>query len=375
MKLSKQIESALSKVYYTTDSPHGYSTPTKLWRHVRKQFPRLTLAQVRHWFTTQDVPSRFQQAHKKFPRSSFVTRGVHVQWLADLADLGNLSRYNQQYRYILVVQDLFSRRLLGLVALKRKLSKVVAQALEEIIQRVGRGPKVFYTDSGLEFSGDMNKVYQKYNIKHATTNDFVQKAAPTERAILVIKQRLYKAMAATGSFKWTDKLEQVLKAYNESYNRTLKMTPNEAAMAENKHKVYYNTAVEPEIEKMQTTMPNPFKYDVGQVVRVQMQQPFGKSYVGNYSQVLYMVYKMEIKGGIPTYQLKELLTQEPLRGSFYTQELQPVTLLKSLSGQRKIEKIHSFRMVDNVEQVLVSYKNQKLKQWINYSDLVMSNPI
>ena len=297
-----------------------------------------------------------------------------MQWLADLADLGNLSRHNQQFRYILVVQDLFSRRLLGLVALKRKLSKVVAQALDEVIQKVGKAPKVFYTDSGLEFSGEMKRIYEKYNIKHATTNDFVQKAAPTERAILVVKQRLFKAMAANKTFRWTDKLDDVLKAYNETYNRSLQMTPNEAAKTENKHNVFFNTAVKPEIEKLQATLPQPFLYSIGQVVRVQMQQPFGKSYVGNYSQVLYTIYNRELKGGVPVYHLKELLTQESLRGSFYTQELQRVTL-QPVPSENKIERIHSFRMVDNVEQVLVSYKDRKQKQWINYSDLLMSKPI
>lgn len=371
MKISKEVQDLLSKTYHSPDTPYGYSTPVKLWKHVRKTVPTLTLSQVKYWFTTQDVPSRFQQAHKTFPRASFITRDVHVQWLADLADLGNLKRYNNNFRYLFVVQDLFSRQLLGLVALKRKLSKNVADALNAMIHNIGKSPKVFYTDSGTEFAGHCNVVYEKYNIEHATTNDFVQKAAPTERAILVIKQRLYKMMAAEKSFKWTDKLESVLKAYNTSYNRNLGMTPTEASLRENKHKVFYNTAIKPQIEKMSFSA-KPYKYKLGQVVRVQIQQPFGKSYVGNYSQVLYTITNRELKGGVPVYHLAELLTKESLRGSFYSEELQPVSVLDTQRSGKKVQKIHSFRMVDNTEQVLVNYEGEKTKVWVNYTDLIPS---
>ena len=67
MKLSSHLKDKLSQAYYTTTSLNAFSTPYKLWQAVKKKEPKITLAQVRYWFTTQEIPSRFQQAKKKFP--------------------------------------------------------------------------------------------------------------------------------------------------------------------------------------------------------------------------------------------------------------------------------------------------------------------
>ena len=361
------MDALLHKLYYSPQSPSGFSRPVVLWREARKHLPTITLQQVRNWYRGQDVPSRFQQAKHHFPRSIFVTRAVNIQWLADLADLGNLMHYNKKFRYILVVQDLFSRRLLGLVALKRKLSQEVAQALQQIIDGVGQAPHIFFTDQGWEFFGDCKNIYNKYNIKHVTTNDFTQKAAPVERAILVLKQRLYKVMNSQKSLQWTDKLTDIMTAFNNSYNRTLGMTPAEAALPKNQIQVFKNSVADRELEQL--SLHHSFRFPIGSLVRILKEQPFGKSYVGNYSQVVYRIRDHKMKGGLPTYSLEEFLTGEPLRGIFYEQELTPITL-KNQQPKKKPEKIHSFRLKDNREQVLVSYPDGSGKVWVDYSELL-----
>ena len=104
MKLPPHIEKKLSEAYYKPASSSGYSSPYKLWLSLKNTEPNLTLAQVRYWFSTKDVPSRYQQARKKFPRTITVTRAANVQWLSDLCDFKNLMKYNRNYRYLMVVQ-------------------------------------------------------------------------------------------------------------------------------------------------------------------------------------------------------------------------------------------------------------------------------
>ena len=277
MKLSPHLKEKFSQHYYNPTSPSAYSTPFKLWKSLRKQEPHITLAQAQHWFSTQDVPSRFQQAKKKFPRTITVTRAPNVQWQSDLCDFKNLIKFNKNYRYLMVVQDCFSRRLLGLIPLKRKLSKDVATALDRLISELQEKCKIFFTDSGMEYFGECNKIYTKYGIEHVTTKDFVQKASITERANLVIKQRLYKMMAATNSFSWIDKLSDVKDAYNNSYNRNLGMTPNQALQRENRSKVFYNTVTRRENKALASRKTGEkFMFNIGQSVRILLQQPFGK---------------------------------------------------------------------------------------------------
>ena len=357
--------------YYQLQSPYGYSTPRKLWTHLNQSQPNISLSKVKQWYTTQEVPSRFAQAKKKFARSVFITSGEHVQWLADLADLPSLATYNKGYRYILVVQDLFTRRLLGLTALKTKTSKEVANALHSIISHLQVTPKIFFTDKGGEFKGAVNALYHQHGIEHVTSKDISQKAAPTERLIHFIKTKLFKDMAAKGTNYWLDKLDAVMTAINSDYSRTLGMTRNEAALPENKAKVYLKTVIQPEMKNIMLRKgKDEFAYKIGDTVRILMDQPFGKSYLGNYSQVLYSVKDHKIRGGVPVYFLQELLTKEPIEGSFYEQEMKKVILPANQPPVKDIENIYSFRMMDNKEQVQVSYPGVKGKHWINYSNLI-----
>ena len=358
--------------YYNLESPSGYSTPKVLWKELRKKVkPGTTsLAQVKRWYTTQEVPSRFAQAKKKYPRSVFTSGKENAQWLADLADLPSLARFNQGYRYIFVVQDLFTRRLLTLTGLKTKKAKEVALAFQNLISKLKASPLVFFTDNGGEFKGDMKSVYEKYGIKHVTSKDSSQKAAPTERLIHFIKSKLFKAMAAQNTNQWLDKLEPVVQSINASYSRTLGMTRNQAALPQNRAKVFLKSVIEPEMKNMSERVGKKNAFKVGDTVRILMDQLFGKSYLGNYSQVLYTVTDYKMRGGVPVYSIQELLTKEPIQGAFYEQEMKLVNLPPNQPPIRDIEKIHSFRMLDNKEQVQVSYPGIRGKQWVDYSDLI-----
>ena len=245
----------------------------------------------------------------------------------------------------------------------------MANALDQLILELNQACTVFYTDSGLEFSGDCNRVYEKHGIEHVTTKDFVQKASITERANLVIKQRLYKIMASGNNFVWIDKLEDVKNAYNESFNRNLAMTPNEAFKAENQSRVFYNTITKRENKALAENIEK-FTFDINQSVRILLQQPFGKSYVGNYSQVIYIITERFMSPGhIEKYRVKEFLSGEELDGSFYSQELVPVNVILDQKG-KKVEKIYSFRLEDNIEYVQIKYEGESKKTWKKYSDLL-----
>lgn len=100
---SKKIDNILNEAYYKKDSPHGFTTAEKLYRHVKKTHPEITLSYVRKWFTSHPVPSRFRLQRSKFARSIFVTRAKHNQWICDLADFGALKRYNKNRRYLYVL--------------------------------------------------------------------------------------------------------------------------------------------------------------------------------------------------------------------------------------------------------------------------------
>jgi len=360
------MDKLLAKIYYNDESPYGFSSPQKLWLAAKKIKPDISLAQVKKWFTTQRVPSRFALARKKFPRATFVTSKANYTWTADLGDLSKLSKANRGFKWLLIVQDLFSRKLKALIPQKTKTSKETAQSLEKLF--AVEKPRKFLVDQGGEFRGQCNVVYAKYGIHYYTTSDNQQKAATVERALLVVKQRLYKMMAYENSLTWINKLESVKRAFNNSFNRMIGFTPNDAEKPQNEARVFYNTVAKVENRRIAKKGFPKYKFEVGQVVRILKSQQFGKSYTGAYSNILYEIFGQKIMvGGIPVYFLRELLTGEKIKGSFYASELRPVSIDKSKLP--KVDQMYGIRLNNEQEEVKVKVPGGR-QHWVAYDSLI-----
>ena len=357
------MNNLLSKIYFDERSPYGFSSQKKLYQKAKQENPSITWKDVKHWWKTQKVPSRFAQKRRKFERAVFVTGGANQTYGMDLADLASLKRWNQGYKFILVVQDLFSRRLVALIAQKTKTSKETAKNLRLIFEQ--QTPRKIFTDQGGEFQGLCHNVYKEFGIQFYHTFDSGSKVAITERAIRTIKTKLYRMMAASETNKWIDKLENVLKAFNTSYNRTIGMTPREASLPAKQSEVFFNSVNKKEDKRKE----KPFKYKLGSIVRIATEQPFEKGYTGSFSNILYKIYGRERKHGTQLYYLKELLTKEDIKGGFYAEELKQVIIDESNSA--RVEKIFAIKKENNKEKVQVQFMGEKKRQWKDYDDLIV----
>ncbi len=103
-------------------------------------------------------------------------------WGADLIQLTrpDLKRANKDYAWILIITDLFSRKIEALIALKNKTSRETALALDPVFS-CGTRPHYLLTDKGQEFLGcETQQVCRKYKVQHHFTQNVTQKVAPTE---------------------------------------------------------------------------------------------------------------------------------------------------------------------------------------------------
>ncbi len=134
----------------------SYRKTVRLWKVARKKSPKLTLRQVNDWFHSLAVPTRFRQAQHAFPWSKFIVGSQDSVWGADLIQLTrpDLKRANRNYAWILIVTDLFSRKIETLVAMKNKTSRETAEALASVFSdHQGSPPNILFTDKGKEFLG------------------------------------------------------------------------------------------------------------------------------------------------------------------------------------------------------------------------------
>lgn len=261
------------------------------------------------------VEELHKSARKNFRRRKTNMRGIADTIQADLVEMIPYARENRGYRYILTAINIFSK--MGFVRpLKTKTGKEVAQALKSIFDSLGYRLKYLHVDEGKEFYNEsVTKLLAEYGIKRYSTFS-TKKAAICERFNRTLKNRMWKEFSMNGSYKWTGLLDKIVKDYNYSYHRTIKMRPIDVTLAiENLllKTVYNYTRV-----LLYGKKP---KFKLGDPVRMsKYKHIFEKSYTPNWTTEIFKIRKVQKNTDPITYLLSDYQGNE-ISGSVYEQEL------------------------------------------------------
>ena len=153
-------------------------------------------------------------------------------------DFQSLSEFNQGFNYVLTAIDAFSKFAYA-IPLKRKTAKDVLKALQTIIKDIK--PKKIQTDRGLEFVNQTISDWAKSNgIRMYSTYNYDIKASIVERFIRTFKGRLYRYFTQNSTSVYIDVLSSIINSYNETFHRSIKMTPKQARKKSNETLVYEN---------------------------------------------------------------------------------------------------------------------------------------
>ncbi len=157
---------------------------------------------------------------RKFPRRRTVVSGVDSQWGIDLASEENISKYNDGISYLLVVIDVFSK-FLFIQPLTGRKAKDIVRAFDLILSQ-GRSPEVVYSDKGSEFNNALFKRYlSKRKLKYFTTQNEDIKVSVAERVIRTIRNKMHKLFQHTRSYRFVERLQELVDSYNSTPHRTL----------------------------------------------------------------------------------------------------------------------------------------------------------
>ena len=184
----------------------------------------------------------------------------------------------------LLVVDTFTK-MIAVVPMKERNWETIRPALEEAFNRLGGKPYAIYSDAEAALTGyEAAGYFQEQKIVHNIT---LGHAPIAERMIGVIKERIVHKLKEPWQM-WWNYVDDVVKEYNsENVSRSTKMTPNEAAKAENQHEVKTNLE---SIRKSDNPQPVIKK---GDEVRVMVKKKFDKSYVPNWTDETYKVTKKQ----------------------------------------------------------------------------------
>ena len=179
---------------------------------------------------------------KHFPKRRVLVSKIDDTWAADLVDMQKLSKYNNGYRYLLAVIDIFSKY--GwLIPLKNKTGVEVERAFSGIFKE--RVPEKIWTDKGTEFYNKKVKdLFKKYSIELYSTNN-EEKSPIVERWNRTMKNKMYKYFTANQTSKYSDVLPEMVNQYNNTKHRSIGMKPADASKPENSVTVYQNLYKDP----------------------------------------------------------------------------------------------------------------------------------
>ncbi|GFU58836.1 uncharacterized transposon-derived protein F54H12.3 [Trichonephila clavipes] len=229
---------------------------------------------------------------------------MNQQYQADLVDMQSLSKFNDEYRYLLTCICVLSKYAWA-IPLHDKNAKTVVSAFEQIFSE--RVPLKLQTD--------------------AEKN--------TKRYIGVVDKLVY--------------------SYNNTWHRSIQMTP--ASVTEtNQSQVWENLYGKQNNKKV--NKPN---YRLNDTVRISKEKLlFEKGYEQNWTREIFTIHDIIRRNPI-VYKLKDL-AGEVIRGTFYEQELQKVTH----SGYYPIEKILKTREKNGKKEYFVKFLGypEKFNTWV-----------
>jgi len=243
-------------------------------------------------------------SRRRFPRRRFYSKGIDDLFQIDLADMSNLSDYNDGYRYLLNCIDVFTKHAWS-VLLKAKTGREVSNAFElHVLSK--RRCNMVQSDKGTEFlNSTLQSMLRPHSIKYYTSENEDIKAAVVERFNRALKGKCI-AISQSNTLDVTSTFYQSFCILPIArITRSIGMAPIQDT-PENEDFVRDRLYA----AKLKTLR---WKFNVGDKVRISMRRlPFQKGYVGNWSVETFLVPVTYILTDLSGEDIQE--GQHPLTG-------------------------------------------------------------
>ena len=144
----------------------------------------------------------------------------------DLVDMTDIATVNENYKFLLVCVDVFSR-LAYVVPMKNKESRTVNEVIKEIIELTS--PITLQCDNGKEFNNHSFKKITKdrgIDIQFIDVGDH-KRLGIVDRFVRTLREKINTYMAMFNTTKYIDVLPKIISNYNSSYHSGIKKATND----------------------------------------------------------------------------------------------------------------------------------------------------
>ena len=97
-----------------------------------KRYTDESCNKINQYLSDQDAYTLHKQRRIHFPRRRTYSKGIADLYQVDLVYLSNIARYNDSYRYLLTVIDIFTK-MAWVEPLRSKSARHVTEAFEKIL--------------------------------------------------------------------------------------------------------------------------------------------------------------------------------------------------------------------------------------------------
>ena len=193
--------------------------------------------------------------------------------------------------------------------------------MQTILTRAGRTPQKLQTDAGKEFYNRTFQTLMKTHGIHRLSTHGDAKAAVAERFNRTLKEKLYRYLTAKKTRVYLQVLQSFVQEYNATVHRSIGKAPKDVAEvneAQVWHRLYDKRFLAKKKNKQTLLVKGT------QECLNKKHWPFQKGYLPGWTEEAFVIRRV-VPGVVSTYKVQEW-DGIPVEGTFYRQDLQPVTV-------------------------------------------------
>ena len=291
---------------------YNYPSKQKLYALTKLEGVKATLKEVQQFLDKQNAQQIFSRKIKQ-KAGHIVSFQPDERFQMDLVDMSNFSMKNQGYNWILMLVDVFNRKIYAYL-LPNKNKESIFKALTQFFEK--HHPEIITSDNDTGFKSDMIKKLMEKNetVNHMVEPNDHKALGIVDRAIQTIKNVIYKYMKQENTTSYSKELARIIKAYNDTPNSgILDIAPNAVeADKDNTDKLQILNH-----EHDYQNRKNRVHLNIGDTVRIRLNKTtFARSYDEKYSELQYVVTavdkdKITLDDG-NIYSSRRLIKTEPV---------------------------------------------------------------
>ena len=317
-------EDEIIENYHTPGHPTAFAGVSKVVEYYDGRADRDLVERA---LQSSDVYTRHREYKQPKYYNPYYVYDQREQVQADLIDIKDLAGHNDGVKYLLLMIDLFSRKV-WVLPLKSKTAGVTRDAMETWLDSLGRRQcEIFATDRGLEFNnGPVRELLRRRGIQQQFKSG-TSKASFAERANKSIQTLIYKYLTHNQTFRYIDKLDSIVSSYNHRPHRSLSnVSPHEADKPRSRDWIR-GILQRAHAERRNKARKTP-KLRLGDTVRIKIlaKKVSGDSraYVPQFKGEYFKIIEVKTNMMVPMYRIQSMDTDEIISDSFYGEELQKV---------------------------------------------------